>query len=134
MRQRYAPAMFRIVAAQFLASLVVAAAAWAVGGPHAALSSLLGGLACTLPNGLFALNLARAAQPRAACAADNLRAARARATAVAVALLLGELLKVVLTIALLVLIARTVQDLVWSALIAAVIAVLLVQGVALIRR
>jgi len=124
--------MFRVVATQFLVSLVVAVGAWAVAGPHAAFSSLLGGLACTLPNALLALGLARVAQP--ASATDGLRAAQSRATAVLFALLLGEFLKVVLTIGLLVLIARTVQDLVWSALIAAVIAVLLVQGVALIRR
>src|ERR1700739_2310278 len=125
--------MFRVVAAQFLASLVAAVGAWAAAGPRAALSSLLGGLACTLPNGLFALSLARVARPQPAASADGLRVARARATAVAFALLLGEFLKVVLTIGLLVLIARTVQNLVWSALIAAVIVVVLVHGVAVIR-
>jgi len=57
-----------------------------------------------------------------------------RGSACAVALLVGEFLKVVLTIGLLVLIARTVRDVVWSALIVAVSAVLLMQGAALIRR
>ncbi|MBV8208879.1 MAG: ATP synthase subunit I [Burkholderiaceae bacterium] len=122
--------MFRVVATQFLVSLVVALGAWAVAGPHAAFSSLLGGLACTLPNGLLALNLARAAQSRTAGAADGLGEARASA----VALLFGEFLKVVLTIGLLVLIARTIEDVVWPALIVAVIAVVLMQAVALVWR
>jgi F0F1-type ATP synthase assembly protein I len=123
--------MFRVVAAQFLTSLLVAAGAWMIGGHRAAVSSLLGGLACTLPNGLFALHLAwlgRVPRPRAI---DN---GSGRATAYALALLGGEFLKVLLTIGLLILIARTVQGLVWLALILGVSAVLLMQAAALIRR
>jgi F0F1-type ATP synthase assembly protein I len=111
--------MFRVVAIQFVTSLAVAVGAWAVSSRQAAVSSLLGGLACTLPNGLFALNLAWLGRhPRSG----------------AVALLAGEFIKVVLTIGLLVTIARTVRDVVWSALIVAVIAVLLMQAAALVRR
>jgi ATP synthase protein I len=123
--------MFRVVAAQFLTSLLVAAGAWVIGGHRAALSSLLGGLACTLPNGLFALNLAWLGHLPQSRAVDG---GPGRANAYALALLVGEFIKVVLTIGLLVLIARTVRDLVWSALIVAVIAALLIQPAALIRR
>jgi len=123
--------MLRVVAAQILTSLLVAAGAWLIGGYRAAVSSLLGGLACALPNGLFALNLAWLGYMRRSRAVDD---GSGRGSACAVALLVGEFLKVVLTIGLLVLIARTVRDVVWSALIVAVSAVLLMQGAALIRR
>lgn len=123
--------MFRIVAAQFLTSMVVAAGAWLIGGQRAAVSSLLGGLACTLPNGLFALHLAWLGRVPRSRAVDG---GPGRSTAYAFALLAGEFLKVVLTVGLLILIARTVRDLVWLALIVGVSAVLLMQAAALIRR
>jgi ATP synthase protein I len=123
--------MFRVVAAQFLTSMVVSAGAWVIGGQRAALSSLLGGLACTLPNGLFALHVAWLGRVPKSRAVDG---GSGRATAHLLALLAGEFLKVVLTIGLLVLIARTVRDLVWLALIVGVSAVLLMQSAALIRR
>jgi ATP synthase protein I len=122
--------MFRVVAAQFLTLMVVSAGAWMIDGHRAGLSSLLGGLACALPNGLFALHLAwlgRVARPRGVDRGSG-------ATAYALALLAGEFLKVLLTIGLLILIARTVRDLVWLALIVGVSAVLLMQAVALVRR
>jgi ATP synthase protein I len=125
------PVMFRVVAAQFLTALFVAAGAWVIGGHRAALSSLLGGLACALPNGLFALNLARLQHLPQSRALDG---GSGRARSYALALLVGEFLKVVLTIGLLVLIARTVRDVVWLALIVGVGAVLLMQAAALIRR
>jgi ATP synthase protein I len=123
--------MFRVVAAQFLTSLFVAAGAWVIGGHRAAVSSLLGGLACALPNGLFALNLAWVSH------GSNPRSAGGEAESTksyALALLVGEFLKVALTIGLLVLIARAVPGVVWPALIVAVIAVLLIQSAVLIRR
>jgi ATP synthase protein I len=123
--------MFRVVAAQFLTLMVVSVGAWMVGGDRAGLSSLLGGLACALPNGLFALHLAWLGRVPRSRAVDN---GSGRATAYALALLGGEFLKVLLTIGLLFLIARTVRDLVWSALIVAVSAVLLMQAAALVRR
>ncbi len=123
--------MFRVVAAQFLTSLFVAAGAWVIGGHRAAVSSLLGGLACALPNGLFALNLAwlgHGSESRAVQGGSE------REKAFALALLIGEFLKVALTIGLLVLIARTIQDVVWPALIVAVDAALLMHAGVLIRR
>ena len=123
--------MFRVIALQFLTSMVVAAGAWMIGGQRAAVSSLLGGLACTLPNGLFALNLAWLGRRRPSRAGTS---GSGRARKYALALLVGEFIKVVLTIGLLALIARTVRDVVWSALIVGVIAVVLMQAAALIRR
>ena len=99
-----------------------------VGGQRAAWSALLGGLACALPNGLFALNLAWLQSPR------SNRSGPGRAAGYAAALLVGEFFKVVLTIGLLVLIARTVRNVVWPALIISIVAVLLMQGAALVRR
>lgn len=101
--------MARVVFLQFLTTLVVAALAWAVSGQVAAVSALLGGLACAVPNGLFALRLALAGR---------------RGEASPIGFLLGEFVKVVATVALLVLIAKTVKDLNWLALIVAIIAVL----------
>jgi ATP synthase protein I len=123
--------MFRVVAAQLLTSLLVAAGAWVVGGHRAAVSSLLGGLACTLPNGLFALNLAWLGHMPQSRAVDG---GPGRAQSYALALLVGEFIKVVLTIGLLALIAWTVRDVVWSALIVAVVAVLSMQAAALVWR
>ena len=123
--------MFRVVAAQFLTSLLVAAGAWVIGGHRAAVSSLLGGLACALPNGLFALNLAWAAHGSNPRLADG---AAQSTKSYALALLVGEFLKVALTIGLLVLIVRTVGQVVWPALIVAVIVVVLMQAVALVWR
>ncbi|HEX4597019.1 MAG TPA: ATP synthase subunit I [Burkholderiaceae bacterium] len=130
MQLRRVPVVFRVVAAQFLTSMVVSAGAWIIGGHRAAVSSLLGGLACTLPNGLFALHLAWLGRVPRSRAVDG---GSGRATAYLLALLAGEFLKVVLTIGLLVLIARTVRDVVWLALIVGVSAVLLMQAAALIR-
>ena len=101
--------MARVVFLQFFTTLVVAALAWAVSGQVAAVSALLGGLACAVPNGLFALRLALAGR---------------RGEASPIGFLLGEFVKVVATVALLVLIAKTVKDLNWLALIVAIIAVL----------
>ena len=123
--------MFRVVAAQFVASMVVAAGAWMIGGGRAAVSSLLGGVACALPNGLLALNLARLGRLPHARTVSNRPGG---ATAYALALLAGEFVKVVSTIGLLALIAWTYKDVVWLALIVAVIAVLLMQAAMLAWR
>ncbi|MFN3565539.1 MAG: ATP synthase subunit I [Burkholderiaceae bacterium] len=102
--------MFRIVGLQILATAVVSLAAWPLGGSAAALSALLGGAACFVPNGLFALRLAIAGR-------------RPQGTSAAT-FFVGEFVKVGSTIALLALIAWTYRDVVWLALIVAVIAAL----------
>lgn len=102
--------MFRIVALQVLTTAVVSLASGLIGGPHAAISALLGGAACFIPNGLFAFKLAAAAR-------------RPQGTDAGV-FLVGEVVKVVATIALLALIVASYRNLVWLALIVSIIAVL----------
>ncbi len=122
--------MFRVVLVQGVTTLIAAALAAAVAGTSAALSALAAGLACTVPNGLFALNLAllaRRRQPR-----GNAPAAGA-AMPSALPLLMGEFFKLLLTVGLLALLVRGYGDVVWLALIATVGAVLLVQPLALAR-
>jgi ATP synthase protein I len=112
--------MFRIVGLQLLATLIVALVAWPLGGVKAMVSALLGGAACAVPNALFALRLAIAAR-------------RPQGTDMAV-FFVGEFVKIGSTIALLVLIAWAWKDVVWLALIVAVIAALKSYLIALLIR
>jgi len=102
--------MFRVVFLQILTTVIVSLVAGLLGGTHAAISALLGGAACVVPNGLFALKLAAAAR-------------RPQGTSPAV-FLVGEFVKVVSTLALLGLVVAFYKDLVWLALLASVIVVL----------
>jgi ATP synthase protein I len=70
----------------------------------------LGGAACVVPNGLFALKLAASAR-------------RPQGTSPAV-FLIGEFVKVVSTLALLALIVAVYKDLVWLAMLVSFIVVL----------
>lgn len=112
--------MFRIVLLQVLMTVIVSLASGLIGGAHAAVSALLGGAACFIPNGLFALKLAAAAR-------------RPQGTDAAV-FLVGEFVKVVATIALLALIVASYRDLVWLALLVSIIAVLKSYVLALLIR
>ncbi len=49
--------MARIIGLQLLTAIVVALLAMLLGGKHAGISALLGGLSCALPNALFAVRL-----------------------------------------------------------------------------
>lgn len=102
--------MFRIVLLQILTTAVVSLLSGLIGGTSAAVSALLGGAACFVPNGLFALKLAAASR-------------RPQGTDAAV-FLIGECVKVVSTVALLALIVATYKNLVWLAMLASIIAVL----------
>lgn len=102
--------MLRVVGLQVLATAVVSLLAWPVAGSAAAISALLGGGACVVPNAFFALRLTLAS--------------RDAAGASAMTFFVGELFKVGSTIALLALIAWAYKDLVWLAMIVAIIAVL----------
>jgi ATP synthase protein I len=112
--------MFRVVLLQGVAALLVAVVAWAVGGKAAAWSALAGGVACVVPNGLFALRLAAAAR-------------RPQGTSAAT-FFVGEALKVASTVALLALVVWSYRDLVWLAMIIAVIVTLKSYFIALIWR
>lgn len=112
--------MFRLVALQVLATFAVALIAWPIGGAAAALSALAGGAACFLPNGLFALRLALSARsPRGPSVAT---------------FFVGEFVKLGSTVALLAAVAWAWPNVVWLALIAAVIAALKSYLIALIWR
>ncbi|MEG1832433.1 MAG: ATP synthase subunit I [Burkholderiaceae bacterium] len=102
--------MARIVFFQFLTTLVVAIAAWLISGVPAAISALLGGAACLLPNGLFALRLALASRQ---LGGTN-----------PMTFLVGEFVKLVVTVLLMALIATTYKDLNWLAMLVSIIAVL----------
>ena len=119
--------MFRVVLVQVLATLLVAAIAAMVSGGRAALSALFGGLACAVPNGMFALNLALLGRFRGTSGDRE----GAVASASALAILIGELCKVALTIGLLALLVWGYKEVLWLALIISVGAVLLVQPLAL---
>ncbi len=112
--------MFRVVGLQVLATAIVALVAWPLGGDAAAVSALLGGAACFVPNGLFALRLsASARRPGGAGAAT---------------FFVGEFVKMGSTIAALALIAWAWKGVVWPAMIAAIIVALKSYLIALIWR
>jgi ATP synthase protein I len=101
--------MARAVYVQAALTLVVAALAAIIGGRHAALSAALGGLACAVPNALFALRLF----------VDSRRPGGATVHG----FFIGELAKLAATVVLLFLIARVYRDVNWVALIVGIIAV-----------
>jgi ATP synthase protein I len=102
--------MARAVWWQVLVTLLVACIAAVVGGRMSGLSAALGGLACVVPNALFALRL-------------HIEIRRPGGAAVHT-VLIGEVVKVAATFALLVLITQNVRGLDWLALIIGVIAAL----------
>lgn len=120
--------MIHVVLVQVAAGLLVSALAGVAGGLPAALTALLGALACIVPNALFALNLALLVQGRKNRGPSTVAAA---AVPSALPLLVGELCKLLLTVGLLALLVWSYTDVVWLALIATVCAVLLVQPLAL---
>jgi ATP synthase protein I len=101
--------MLRIVLLQIAATLFVAfIAAW-FGGQHAAISALLGGLVCFVPNGLLALRLSMTARSNRVTAAT---------------FFIGEAIKVFSMLLLLVAVVKLYSSLVWWALLLGLIAAL----------
>ena len=95
--------MLRVVLLQLSATVIVSIVAGLIGGVPALFSTLLGGLCCVVPNGLFALRLfANAQKPGGANP---------------MTFFIGELIKIALTVALLGAIAWLYRDLNWLALI-----------------
>jgi len=84
-------------------TLAVSMAAGILGGVSAAMSALLGGMCCVLPNSLFALRLYFDAQ---------------RGKANPISFFIGEFVKIALTVTLLVIVVWVYRDLNWLALIA----------------
>ncbi len=102
--------MLHVVLLQLATTVIVGLIAGLLGGVHALISALLGGLCCVVPNGLFALRLFISAQRSGA--------------ANPMTFFIGEFVKVALTIALLGAVAWLYRDLNWLALIAAFIVAL----------
>lgn len=96
--------MLHVVLLQLASTVVAAAIAGLLGGVPALLSVLLGGLCCVVPNGLFALRLFANAQK-----AEG---------ANPMTFLIGEFIKIALTVTLLGVTAWLYRDLNWLALIA----------------
>ena len=102
--------MLRVVLLQFSITILAGMVAGAIGGKHALVSALLGGLCCVVPNGLFALRL--------------FIDARKPGGANPMTFLIGEFIKIALTIALLGAVVWLYRDVNWLALIAAFIVAL----------
>jgi ATP synthase protein I len=102
--------MFRLVLLQLLMTFLAGAIAGLAGGAHALVSAVLGGLCCVVPNGLFALRLSAAARKSEAINPMSF--------------LIGEFIKIALTIGLLGAVIWLYHDLNWLALIAAFIVAL----------
>jgi len=102
--------MLRVVFLQFATTVIAGLIAGMLGGWHALVSALLGGLCCVVPNGLFALRLFISAQKPG--------------DVNPMTFFIGEFIKIALTIALLGAVAWLYRDLNWLALIAAFIVAL----------
>ena len=101
--------MANAVILQTVMTAIVAALAAMFGGRHAALSASIGGLACVIPNALFALRLfAESRRPGGATVHG---------------FLIGEFAKLAATIVILFVAARVYRQLDWLALIVSLIAV-----------
>lgn len=110
--------MLRLVLIQLVTTLVAAVVAGLIGGFPAFLSALLGGLCCVVPNGLFALRLLIGTRT---------------GTANPMTFMIGEFVKIALTVALLGAVVWLYRDLNWLALIAAFIIALKSYIILLIR-
>jgi len=95
--------MFRAILWQLCVTLATAIAAGFMVGGNAALSAAFGGMACTVPNCLFAWRLTRVAQSRRASYPVNF--------------FLGEFIKLAASVALLVIVAKYYADLHWPSLL-----------------
>jgi ATP synthase protein I len=102
--------MLKAVLVQAVMILVVATLVAIAAGAHAAWSAALGGLACVIPNALFALRLSIAARRPGGATVHEL--------------FIGEFVKVAATVLLLVAVAHFYRDLNWLAFIIGCIATL----------
>lgn len=102
--------MLRAVLLQVVVTSVVAIGAAFAGGAHAALSAVFGGLACVVPNALFALRLSIEIRRPGGATVHGF--------------FIGEFVKLFATVLLLFVVARTYRDLNWPALLVGFIAAL----------
>lgn len=112
--------MLRLVSLQLLVTVVAGVVAALLGGVPAAVSAMLGGFCCVVPNALFALRLfANARRPGGANP---------------VSFMIGEFIKIALTLTLLGLTAWLYHDLNWLALLCGFIVALKSYIILLFRR
>ncbi len=112
--------MLRLVSLQLLATAVAGVIAALIAGWPAAVSAMLGGFCCVVPNGLFALRLfANARKPGGANP---------------MTFMVGEFIKIALTLTLLGVTAWLYRDLNWLALICGFIVALKSYIILLFRR
>jgi ATP synthase protein I len=112
--------MLRIVSLQLMATVVAGIVAALLGGWPAMFSAMLGGFCCVIPNGLFALRLfANARKPGGANP---------------MTFMIGEFIKIALTVTLLGVTAWLYRDLNWLALICGFIVALKSYIILLFRR
>ncbi len=102
--------MANAVALQVVMTLIVAAVAAMLGGWNAALSAAFGGFACVIPNALFALRLSFESRRPGGVTIQGF--------------VVGEFMKVAVTVLLIFAVARTYHGLNWLAFIVGIIAVL----------
>ena len=102
--------MKKIILLQTVATIGVAAISALFGGGSAAISALLSGIACTVPNALFALNMSILV--------------RLNPTNSAFIFMIGEFIKLIAIAILLVVIVMLYEDLVWPAMLFTIIVVL----------
>lgn len=95
--------MLKVVFLQFCATLAAAAIAAVFFGVHGAISASLAGLVCVLPNALFALRMKAMSQRPGPGSA--------------MAFLVGEFIKIIAMVGLLVLIQSVYHDLHWGGLL-----------------
>lgn len=112
--------MKKIVLLQIVATIGVAAISALFGGGSAALSAFLAGLACLVPNALFALNLSVLVKLSPSYSP--------------LFFFIGEFVKIVAIVLLLCLIVMLYEDLVWPAMIGSVIVVLNCSFLGLLTR
>jgi ATP synthase protein I len=102
--------MAKAVLLQCAMTFIVATLAAMLGGVHAAVSAALGGLACVIPNALFALRLSVESRRPGGATVHGF--------------FFGEFVKLAVTVLLLFVVASTYRELNWLALIVGFIAAL----------
>ena len=112
--------MKKIVLLQIVATIGVAVVSALLGGEDAALSAFLAGLACLVPNALFALNLSVFVKLSPSYSP--------------LFFFIGEFVKIIAIVLLLCLIVMLYEDLVWPTMIASVIVVLNCSFLGLLTR
>ncbi len=112
--------MKKIVLLQIFATLGAAFLSFLIGGRDAAASAFLGGFSCAIPNAVLAVNLKLC----------NL----VKPSLSPILLLVGEFIKIIVTVVLMYLVAVLYEGLVWPAMIATISVVLICSFLGFLTR